>query len=70
MQNLINAVREHSRKKENYLSGWDIIEECYTDNEVLELISGSETEKEAIAVVAKAVGIIDSHRKEIESTIW
>lgn len=64
---LIRAVREHALANYNE-GGWDYVVESYEDGDILEDIGDAATVEEAIARVAKMVGILDEHRKEIRAT--
>ena len=65
---LIEAVKKHA--VDNYNKGWDVVVECYTDEEIQEEIEGAETPEQAIKMMGRDVEIYDSHRKEVESTRW
>ena len=63
-QELIKAVKDHATK--NYNKGWDIIVECYSDDEISEKLGGAKTKAGAIA----KFGAIVSAHKEQESNCW
>jgi carbamoylphosphate synthase large subunit len=66
---LVKAVKAHA--VEHYESGgWDYLVECYSDEEVAELIGGARTVKGAIKKVGEVMGIKDDYRGEIEATAW
>lgn len=52
---LIHAVRQHALAL--YEQGWDVIEECYSDDDLDYLIGEAKTADEAIAAVAEARGL-------------
>lgn len=52
---LIYAVRQHALAM--YDQGWDIVEECYEDDDIDHLIGEATTAAEAIASVAAARGL-------------
>jgi hypothetical protein len=52
---LIHAVRQHALAL--YEQGWDIVEECYTDDDLDDLIGTATTVKAAIAAVAATLGL-------------
>jgi hypothetical protein len=61
---LVEAVVQHAvdHYEEN---GWDIVVECWNDQDVWNVIEGSADEKEAILVAADALKPIHDHRMEI-----
>lgn len=64
---LINKVREHAIT--NYdEGGWDIVVECYGDDELAEIIGDARTAKAAIAKVAKRIEPLASYRDEVAAT--
>lgn len=66
---LVKAVRAHAEK--NYdRDGWDFLVECWSDEEILEAIQGCESETAAIHAVARIVGALEDHRREIQSSVW
>jgi len=65
---LIEAVKKHAI--DNYNKGWDVVAECWTDEEIEEELGEAKTPKEAIKVIGEIVGVYDSHRREIEATRW
>ena len=46
MQTLLEQVKAHART--NYCKGWDVIVECYSDNDIQNVIKGKRTLKGAI----------------------
>lgn len=66
---MVKAVKAHA--KANYeQDGWDYIVECYSDDEIVELLDGAETVYEAIATVGSVMKDKDDYRKEIEATAF
>lgn len=68
---LVEAVKAHANT--NYEEdGWDYLVECYSDEEVAELIldAGAKTNAEAIKAVGEVMKIKDDYRKEIQATAW
>lgn len=55
-RNLIAAVRAHATA--NYSSGWDVIVECYSDEQIAEVIGRART---TVGALAKFVPIIEVH---------
>ena len=61
---LVEAVIEHA--VDHYeIEGWDILVECWNDEEIWSWIEGSTSEKEAIRLAAQALKPINDHRMEI-----
>ena len=65
---LIAAVREHSMK--HYREGWDVVVECYEDEDILSIIGNAATVTEALKRMAQNVAIKEEQRKTIESEIF
>ena len=69
MKNLIDAVKAFACS--NYeKDGWDILVECYSDDDIAELIGNRKTIDSAIKACRKDVKERDSWRKEIEATVF
>lgn len=66
---LVKAVRAHAEKNYNR-DGWDFLVECWSDEEILEAIAGCTSAEDAIGAVARIVGALEDHRREIQSTVW
>jgi pyruvate dehydrogenase complex dehydrogenase (E1) component len=67
MNELIKAVRDHAL--DNYeKGGWDILVECWDDEEIAEVIGGAKTPKAAIAACKRVVGTIDEYRSDVIAT--
>ena len=61
---LVEAVIQHA--VDHYeIGGWDILVECWSDEEIWSWIEGAASEKEAIRLVAQALKPIHEHRMEI-----
>jgi hypothetical protein len=52
---LIEAVRDHALRY--YEQGWDVLIECYDDEDILDMIQDATTSKAAIQAVADQLGI-------------
>tara|TARA_R110002020_G_scaffold15254_6_gene54540 strand:+ start:462 stop:686 length:225 start_codon:yes stop_codon:yes gene_type:complete len=66
-QELVTAVRAHAI--ENYeKGGWDFLVECYSDDEIVDLISGARTESGAIKKCANLLGALDARRQDVISS--
>jgi len=63
--NILAAVKQYAL--DHYEEdGWDIVVECYGDEEILAII-GKKTEKSAIAAVKKHVRPQYEYRREIQA---
>jgi hypothetical protein len=61
---LIEAVIEHA--VDHYeVEGWDILVECWSDEEIWSYIEGAADEKEAIRLAAQALKPLNDQRMEI-----
>lgn len=61
---LVEAVIEHA--VDHYeVEGWDILVECWDDEEIWSWIEGATSEKEAIRLAAQALKPIHDRRREI-----
>jgi len=60
--------------KDHYEDGWDVIVECYTIDEVVELAGscGSDwtTFQEALATVADFVEVYNDRKADIQAEAW
>lgn len=64
---IIKDVREHAWK--NYEGGgWDILVECWSDEDILQNMGNATTARDAIWAIAKVLQTLDEHRQEIQST--
>lgn len=69
MDELVQAVKDHALA--NYeADGWDFIVECYTDEELAELIGKVRSVKSAIAKCRSVVKTQADHRSEIQATAY
>jgi len=62
----IAAVRAYAAQHYD-AGGWDIVIECWSDDDILEAAQGARNELGAIAKVRHAVGDINSVREDIRS---
>jgi hypothetical protein len=61
---LVEAVIEHA--VDHYeVEGWDILVECWSDEEIWSWIEGATSEKEAIRLAAQALKPLNDRRMEI-----
>ena len=61
---LVEAVIQHA--VDHYeVEGWDILVECWDDEEIWSWIEGAASEKEAIRLAAQALRPIHDHRMEV-----
>tara|TARA_R100000963_G_scaffold11192_1_gene8167 strand:- start:7 stop:222 length:216 start_codon:yes stop_codon:yes gene_type:complete len=66
-QELVTAVRAHAL--ENYeKGGWDFLVECYSDDEIVDLIGVARTVDGAIKKCADHLGILDERRQDVISS--
>lgn len=63
MKALIQAVREHALDHYND-GGWDVIVECWTDEQIAETIGKARTPKGAIAKFRHVVAIYDDRQQD------
>jgi hypothetical protein len=69
MTNFVQAIRDHAVA--NYKKdGWDIVVECWADDEIVEATDGAKTLTQAIRKVKALVKPFASYRSEIMSTAW
>ena len=63
-KDLIAAVRDFAL--DNYNSaGWDILVECWDDEDIIEVIDGAKTVKAALSACAEILTIRDDFRADI-----
>jgi len=68
-QDLIDGVRNHARVNWGK-GGWDILYECWDDQDIAQHIGGARTLRGAIAACKRVLTTIDNHRAEIRATEW
>lgn len=69
MDNLIKAVRDHAIA--NYeKDGWDVLVECWEDDDIVDAMRGARTAKTAIARVGKAVKEYHAYANDIQATAF
>jgi hypothetical protein len=68
MKKLVAAVKAHANA--NYEKGWDVVVECYTDEELAKEIGKATTEAGAIRKVGQFVGLYNERKREVESFIF
>lgn len=71
MREMINAVKKYSVEHWNE-DGWDIVAECYEDEEIQKIIVEAKvyTIAEAIAAVGEECGLRDEIRKDVQAEIF
>jgi len=70
MEQLIRAVQAHALANW-HTAGWDFIVECWSDEDIAEVITADMTPEQAIASVGQVAGVLDERRAEIRSmTDW
>jgi hypothetical protein len=63
---LVAAVKKHARQ--NYeKQGWDIVVECFEDADILKLIDGATSERDAIERVLEDVRPHHEYRRDIQA---
>lgn len=68
-QSLVDAVKAFARA--NYeMDGWDYIVETMSDEEILELIGGASTTKDAIRQAGQVAKLWDERRKDVEGEVF
>jgi hypothetical protein len=66
---LIAGIRAHALA--NYgKHGWDILTECWDDEDICRFVMEGDTLPRAIQGVKRALRAMDEHRREIMSTAW
>ena len=63
--NLVQAVRDYANANYNK-GGWDIIVECWSDEDISGEIGNVKTVSGAIRKVSKVVQVISDYRSEIQ----
>lgn len=69
VKDLIAAVRAHALKHYEE-DGWDYVEECFDDAQILEVITDALTPADAIEAVRKVVHILDDRRRDVQGEIF
>ena len=67
MNELIAAVRAVAFANYNK-DGWDILVECWSDEEILEVIDGTKTSKASIAACRRHLRTLNDYRSEVRAT--
>lgn len=63
---LITRIRDHATTHYNE-DGWDILVECWTDNDILDTIGNTNCFETAIITLSDTLSLIDGYRQEIQS---
>jgi len=61
LNELVEAVKRHAEA--NYDRGWDVIVECYTDEEIAEVIGRS---RKLPAILRKFLQIVDLRQERLQ----
>jgi len=61
---LVEAVAKHAIRHYE-VEGWDILVECWEDQDIWNVIEGATSEKEAICLAAQALKPLSDYRMEI-----
>jgi len=67
---MVAAVKEYASKTYCYSHGWDVVIECWSDQEIADCIANATTINGAIRKVREVVLVQYSHRLEIEATAF
>ena len=62
----VTEIKAHALANYNR-DGWDIVVECYSDEELRELTVSCKTAEQAIAKVGDMVKVQDDYRKDIQA---
>jgi len=69
LQELVDAVKAHALA--NYESeGWDFCVECWSDNDIAEMIAEDETVEAAIANVGRTCSLLGERRSEVQAEAY
>ena len=66
---LVEAVKAHARAHYEQ-NGWDMVVECYTDDELAAAIGDAPDEFQAVARVASIACAYDERRREVQAEIF
>lgn len=63
---LVKRIRQHALA--NYeKDGWDYLVECYSDDDIIQIVAGCESYEAAIERLNKGLKAKDDYRREIQS---
>lgn len=68
-EELVAAVKQYARNNW-HKDGWDIISECWSDEEIAEEIKGCRTEDGAIKKVLKTAKLKEEQRRSVQNEIF
>ena len=63
---LIKRIRDHALIHYNE-DGWDILVECWTDNDIIDCVGDARTFEAAIIALSDTLSLLDEYRQEIQS---
>jgi len=66
---LVNHVKQYARDHYEQ-DGWDVVVECWSDDEIAEEIDLCMTNEEAIAAILPLCKLYDGRRKDVEGEIF
>ena len=69
MQTLIDAVKAHAITHYEQ-HGWDIVTECYEDEQIADIIKGAATAADAIQAVLTHIRPIAEYRDDIRAEAY
>lgn len=68
-EELVQKVRAHAREKYGSRpdEGWDILEECWSDEDIVREIRGTKKESSAIWYCRKKLEVLAGRRREVQN---
>lgn len=63
---LLDSIRQHAITHYEE-DGWDILVECWSDDDILEVIGDSTSFEEAIIALSDTLSTINEYRQEIQN---
>lgn len=63
---LLDSIRQHAITHYEE-DGWDILVECWSDDDILEVIGDSTNFEEAIITLSDTLSTINEYRQEIQN---
>jgi hypothetical protein len=63
---LVAKIREHALRNYNE-DGWDYLVECYSDDDIIQIVAGCVSYEAAISRLAKGLKAKDDYRRDIQS---
>lgn len=69
MNELIQAVKDHAQAHYND-GGWDVVVECWSDEDIARTIKGARTAKGAVKKVAVIVSVYKDRQADAENSAF